>query len=143
MSLSRHLQLFHWLCPSLLHGNKVQTSAFELVHLWDELLDLVIACQRLRVFLDHRDCDFFLMVEVSLRVVRFVVSCLGPIVVGPRCGCVVKTNLHFSVYCFEFSSSSTLAFSSWRSVGVGSVLGELSETRCWLERLCFDVCVDS
>ena len=54
-----------------------------------------------------------------------------------------ETNRHMSVNYFEFSSSSTLTLSSWRSVGVvGVVLGELPESRCWLERLYCDVCVD-
>ena len=59
--------------------------------LLDELMDPVVASQRECVFLDHCDCDRFLMFVVdSLRVHWVVVLCVGSCVVGGvRCGCVV------------------------------------------------------
>ena len=61
-------------------------SVLKLAQLLDKLVDFFVACQRKRVFLDHR----FLMFDVgSLSVVWVVVLRVGScVVVG--CGCVVK-----------------------------------------------------
>ena len=57
-----------------------QCLVFKRTQLLDELVDT--AC-RLFFFLDHRDCDRFLMFVVeSLRVVWVVVLCIGSCVVG-------------------------------------------------------------
>ena len=58
--------------------DRVPVSPFEIFQLLDELVDPVVACQRARAFLDHRDFDRFLKFAVeSLRAVWFVVLCVG------------------------------------------------------------------
>ena len=85
-SLSRRPQFFFLISPRLVDRNKIPVPVFlKLTQLLDELVDPAVACQRACDFLDHRDCDRFLMFPVeSLRVVWVVVLCVEWSVVGPR-----------------------------------------------------------
>ena len=72
VALSRCPQFFILLSPGLVGRDRVPVLVFDLVQLLIELLDPVIACQRMCVVLGHRDCG---------RVVVFAVEspacCLG------------------------------------------------------------------
>ena len=48
--------------PGLVDRDKLPLFVFDLAQLLDELVDTVVARQRARVFLDHRDCDHVVVV---------------------------------------------------------------------------------
>ena len=77
---------FFLLCsPSLVDRDKVFIVVFELVQLLDEPMDPVVAGQRARVFLDHRECDRVMVFVVESLCVGWVaVVCVGPNVVCSR-----------------------------------------------------------
>ena len=69
--------------PSIFAFSK---SLFNLVRLFDEIVDPVIAFQRACFLLVHPDCEGVVVFVVeSLRVVWVVVLCVGSSVVGSRC----------------------------------------------------------
>ena len=82
---------FSLLC--LVDRDKDQMGHFELVLLFDEFGDPLVACQRERVFLDYRGCHLVEVIGVQfLCVGRVAVFRVGSNVMYSRrgCGCVLE-----------------------------------------------------